>query len=84
MVNWPYARDVLPTAGSPYDHLRRLAGGEPCITGRREAMKVLFDYIKSSHTLEDFLADFPSVAHKHAMAVINLASRAVALPDGAE
>lgn len=47
-------------------------------------MKVLFDYIKSSHTLEDFLADFPSVAHKHAMAVINLASRAVALPDGAE
>jgi uncharacterized protein (DUF433 family) len=58
-------------------------GGEPCFTGRRVAVKALFDYLKSGHTLEEFLADFPSVTRQHAVAVIDLANRAVALPDAA-
>jgi uncharacterized protein (DUF433 family) len=59
-------------------------GGEPCFTGRRVAVKALFDYLKAGHTLEGFLADFPSVSREHAVAVIDLANRAVALPDAAE
>jgi uncharacterized protein (DUF433 family) len=59
-------------------------GGEPCFTGRRVPVKALFDYLKADHTLEDFLADFPSVSREHAVAVIDLANRAVAIPDAAE
>lgn len=59
-------------------------GGEPCFTGRRVAVKALFDYLKAGSTLEEFLADFPSVSRQHAIAVIDLANRAVALPDAAE
>ena len=59
-------------------------GGEPCFTGRRVAVKALFDYLKAGNTLEDFLGDFPSVSREHAVAVIELANRAVALPDAAE
>ncbi len=59
-------------------------GGEPCFTGRRVAVKALFDYLKAGHTLEEFLGDFPSVSREHAVAVIDLANRAVALPDAAE
>jgi uncharacterized protein (DUF433 family) len=59
-------------------------GGEPCFTGRRVAVKALFDYLKAGHTLEDFLGDFPSVSREHAIAVIDLANFAVALTDAAE
>ena len=59
-------------------------GGEPCFTGRRVAVKSLFDYLKAGQTLEEFLEDFPSVSREHAIAVIDLANRAVALPDAAE
>ena len=59
-------------------------GGEPCFTGRRVAVKALFDYLRAGHTLDEFLSDFPSVSREHAVAVIDLANRAVALPDAAE
>lgn len=59
-------------------------GGEPCFTGRRVAVKALFDYLKAGHTLEEFLGDFPSVSREHAIAVIDLANRAVAMSDAAE
>jgi uncharacterized protein (DUF433 family) len=59
-------------------------GGEPCFTGRRVPVKALFDYLKAGHTLEDFLADFPSVSREHAVAVIDLANRAVAVAAAAE
>ena len=59
-------------------------GGEPCFTGRRVAVKALFDYLKAGHTLEEFLDDFPSVSREHAVAVIDRANQAVAVPDAAE
>ena len=54
-------------------------GGEPCFTGRRVAVKALFDYLKAGHTLEEFLDDFPSISRAHAIAVIEAANRAVAV-----
>lgn len=59
-------------------------GGEPCFTGRRVPVKALFDYLKAGHTLEDFLTDYPSVSRAHAVAVIDLANRAVGAPAAAE
>ena len=50
-------------------------GGEPCLTGRRVPVKALFDYLKAGHTVEEFLADYPSLARAHAIAVIDLASQ---------
>lgn len=47
-------------------------GGEPCFTGRRVAVKALFDYLKAGHTLDDFLQDYPSVSQAHAAAVLDL------------
>ena len=58
--------------------------GEPCFTGRRVPVKALFDYLKSGHTLEEFLDDFPSVSQEHAVAVIDLANRALSVADAAE
>ena len=54
-------------------------GGEPCFTGKRVAVKALFDYLKAGHTLEEFLDDFPSVSRAHAIAVIEAANNAVAV-----
>jgi uncharacterized protein (DUF433 family) len=54
-------------------------GGEPCFTGRRVAVKTLFDYLKAGQTLEEFLEDFPGVSRAHAVAVIEAANKAVAL-----
>lgn len=59
-------------------------GGEPCFTGRRVAIKTLFDYLKAGQTLERFLEDFPSVSHDHAVAVIELANHVIAARESAE
>jgi uncharacterized protein (DUF433 family) len=59
-------------------------GGEPCFTGRRVPVKALFDYIKSDHSLDEFLEAYPSVSRSHAVAVIDLAARLVTRPVAAE
>ena len=59
-------------------------GGEPCFTGRRVAVKALFDYLKAGHTIEEFLADFPNVSREHAVVVVDRATRTVVVPDAAE
>ena len=58
-------------------------GGEPCFAGQRVPVQALFDYLKAGDTLDEFLADFPSVSREHAIAVIDQACRA-AIPDAAE
>lgn len=59
-------------------------GGEPCFTGRRVPIKALFDFLKADHALDEFLEAYPSVSRSHAVAVIDLATRAVAALDAAE
>ena len=59
-------------------------GGEPCFTGRRVPVKALFDYLKAGHTLDEFLADYPSVSREHAVAVIDTASGLFVSPVAAE
>lgn len=59
-------------------------GGEPCFTGRRVPVKALFDYLKADHSLEEFLEAYPSVSRAHAVAVIDLANRALTMRTAAE
>ena len=57
-------------------------GGEPCFTGRRVPIKALFDFLKDGEFLGSFLGAYPSVSREHAVAVIELANKAV--PSAAE
>jgi len=59
-------------------------GGEPCFTGRRVQVKALFDLLKADYSLDEFLEAYPSVSREHAVAVIELATKAVATPAAAE
>ena len=59
-------------------------GGEPCFTGRRVPVKALFDFLKAGRSLDEFLDAYQSVSKAHAVAVIDMANRAVAVPAAAE
>jgi len=50
-------------------------GGTPVFTGTRVPIQALFDYIETGETLEEFLINFPSVTHEHAVAVLEMASK---------
>jgi uncharacterized protein (DUF433 family) len=70
-ANYPLP-DPLVTASPDW------IGGQPCFTGRRVPVKALFDYLKSGYSLDEFLKAYPSVSRTHAVAVIDLATKAVA------
>ena len=59
-------------------------GGQPCFTGLRVPVSALFDALKAGETLAAFLEAYPSVSRAHAIAVIDLANRAVTAPVAAE
>ncbi len=48
-------------------------GGTLVFAGTRVPIKNLMDYLKTSHTIDDFLEDFPSVTRDQVAAVIDLA-----------
>ncbi|HWY46909.1 MAG TPA: DUF433 domain-containing protein [Bryobacteraceae bacterium] len=48
--------------------------GTPCFKGTRVPVQALIDHIEGNSTLEDFLADFPSVSRKQAIQFIELRS----------
>lgn len=52
-------------------------GGVPVFAGTRVPVKNLFDYLEAGDTLDQFLADFPSVARDLAVAVLEQARAAV-------
>ena len=47
--------------------------GALCFAGTRVPVQNLFDYLEGSSSLEDFLADFPSVSRETAVAVLEQA-----------
>ena len=40
-----------------------ILGGLPVFTGTRVPVKTLFDYLRSDHSVSDFLDDFPTVEY---------------------
>ena len=55
-------------------------GGQPVFAGRRVAVRAMFDYLKSDHTLQEFLDAYPSVSRAHAIAVLTIAHTAAVPP----
>ena len=55
----------------------QVQGGAPVFSGTRVPVKNLFDYLEAGDTLDEFLADFPSVAREVAVAVLEQARTAV-------
>ncbi len=47
--------------------------GTPVFSGTRVPVKTLFDYLKGSDTLADFLDDFPTVSREQAVKALELA-----------
>jgi uncharacterized protein (DUF433 family) len=52
-------------------------GGTPVFAGTRVPVQTLMEYIAAGDSLDDFLADFPSVSREHAVAVLELAKSAL-------
>jgi len=45
-----------------------ILGGEPVFAGTRVPVRNLIDYLEHGSSLDDFLADFPSVTREQAIA----------------
>ena len=52
-------------------------GGTPVFSETRVPVQTLVDYLEAGDSLDDFLADFPSVSREHAIAVLELAKSAL-------
>ncbi len=49
-----------------------ILGGTLVFVGTRVPVKSLYDYLEAGDTLEEFLADFPSVSRTQAIAALEL------------
>jgi uncharacterized protein (DUF433 family) len=54
-----------------------ILGGKPCFAGTRVPIKALFDYLAHGRPVDEFVADFPTVAREQAVAVLDLARQAL-------
>lgn len=55
----------------------QIQGGAPVFAGTRVPVKNLFDYLEAGESLDQFVADFPSVNRETAIAVLERAREAV-------
>jgi len=51
-----------------------IMGGEPCFAGTRVPVRALLDYIEGGDTLDEFLAQYPTVSRQLAVAFLEQAS----------
>lgn len=51
-----------------------IMSGTPCFAGTRVPARTLIDYIEGGETLDEFLAQFPTVTRKQAIAFLEEAS----------
>lgn len=54
-----------------------IMGGELVFVGTRVPVYNLFDYLEAGDSLDDFLAQFPSVSREQAVAALKLAKESV-------
>jgi uncharacterized protein (DUF433 family) len=55
-------------------------GGTPVFAGTRVPVQGLIDYLEAGDSLDVFLVQVPSVSREHAVAVLELAKRALTAP----
>ena len=52
-------------------------GGIPVFAGTRVPVQSLIDYLRHGHSLDEFLADFPTVRKEQAEGVLDIANTAL-------
>lgn len=52
-------------------------GGTPVFAGTRVSVSSLIDYLEEGYPLDQFIEEFPAVSREHAVAVLELAKRAL-------
>ena len=52
--------------------------GTPCFSGTRVPVQALVDHLETGHTIDDFLAGFPTVKREQAVAFLELAAEYLA------
>jgi uncharacterized protein (DUF433 family) len=57
--------------------------GTPVFGGTRVPIQKLFDYLEAGEPLKEFLDEYPTVAHWHAVAVLELARQTLLASDHA-
>ncbi len=70
-------RELIPPDSplAPYISVDRgRMHGEPCFTGSRVPIQILFDHLRAGDPLQEFLDGFPPVTRHQAVAVIDLAA----------
>jgi len=50
-------------------------GGQPVFKGTRVPIGTLFNHLERGISLDEFLADFPTVSHDQAAAVLDIAEK---------
>jgi uncharacterized protein (DUF433 family) len=66
-------RSLAMKANQVITSSKDVLGGTLVFAGTRVPIKNLMDYLKTGHTIDDFLEDFPSVTRDQVAAVIDLA-----------
>jgi uncharacterized protein (DUF433 family) len=51
----------------------KIQGGLPCFGGTRVPVSSLFDHLQRGYTVEEFIADFPTVAREQVDAILEMA-----------
>ena len=54
---------------------QEIMGGMPVFAGTRVLVKSFFDYVETGETMEEFLADFPSVQRQQVLGLLELSQR---------
>ena len=65
---------MSPAEKSPIHQDPEILGGIPVFVGTRVPVRALIDYLEGGDTLDEFLADFPSVSRGQAIAAIEEAA----------
>lgn len=55
-------------------------GGTPVFAGTRVPVQALIEFLEAGHPIDQFLEEFPSVSREHAIAVLELAKKALITP----
>ena len=65
--------DLSKTMSSAILSNPEIMGGTPCLAGTRVPFQTLLDYLEAGDSLDQFLADFPSVPRELAVAALQQA-----------
>ena len=52
-----------------------ILGGQPVFAGTRVPVESLFDHLEAGVSLDEFLADFPTVSREQAIALLDTANK---------